>query len=208
MIVRVMKTDGGVEEYLHTKVLLCISNALGGVREWDVATAQKLAEAVTTFIYGQKEEQITSQKIREMIELVLVETGYGDAAVALSENHRRRTLARNRTEVVEAEVCELGDAEAVAAGALAPRQWSKSRIAEHIKSSYGLEHQAARAAAGRTEEKVLALGMTRVWSGLVRQIVMAETATMLRAEKHLLEACHQKHVAIPRTQLEPDIVGV
>jgi hypothetical protein len=208
MIVTVVKTDGGLEQYLHTKVLLCISNALCGAHEWDVGKAQKLAEAVTTFIYGRREEHITSQSIREMIELVLVETGYEDAAAALSENHRRRTLARNRTEVVEAEVHELGDADAVATGAMPPRQWSKSRIAEQIQHSYGLQRQTARAAAGRVEEKVLALGMTRVWSGLVRQIVMAETATMLRAEEHLRQVSGRKHIAAPVAMLETQEIGV
>jgi hypothetical protein len=208
MIVTVVKTDGGLEEYLHTKALLCISNALGGAHEWDVATAQRLAEAVTAFIYGQGEERITSESIRTMIELVLVETGYGDAAAALGEHHRRRTLARGRTEVVEAEVRELGDAEAVAAGAMAIRQWSKSRIAEHIQNFYGLQRSAARAAAGRTEEKVLSLGMTRVWSGLVGQILMAETATMLRAQERLSEPPRRKRIATPRPMLEPDTVGV
>jgi hypothetical protein len=208
MIVRVIKADGSVEEYLHTKTLLCISTALSDAQEWDTATAQNLAEVVTTFIYCQREEQIASESILAMIELVLVETGYSNAAAALSEHHRRRTLARNRTEVVVAEVRKLSDAEAVAAGAMASRQWSKSRVAEHIQRTYGLQRQPARAAAARTEEKVLAIGMTRVWSGLVRQIALAETAAMLRAEECLCDACCQKHLAVSKATLEPDTVGV
>jgi hypothetical protein len=188
MIVRIVKSDGGVEEYLHTKVLLCISNALCAAHEWDVGLAEELAGAVTAFVYGMGKEEVISGDILGMIRIVLTETGYGDAAAILGEYHSRRGLARRRTEMIDSEMHELCDAETVRAGGVAVRQWSKNHIVEEIVRTYGLERHAARAAAGRVEEKVLAMGMPRVWSGLVKQIMMAETAVMLRAQEHLGQA--------------------
>ena len=185
MIVRVVKADGGVEEYLHTKVLLCISNALCAVGECDVVRAHQLAETVTAFVYSQRQESVRSGDILSMLKVVLAETGYDDAAGALSEYHHRRGLARRRTELVEAEVNEPADAEALRSASAEARQWSKGLVVEHVMKAYGLEKHAARAVAGRVEEKVLAMGMPKVWSGLVRQVIVAETALMLRAEAYL-----------------------
>jgi len=185
MIVRVLKTDGHVEEYFHTKVLLCVTSALSAAGEWDVDTAQKLTEAVTAFVYAMESSQISSTEILSMVKVVLEGTGYGDAAAMLAEHHVRRSLARRRTEVVEAELNVIGDAHAFRLAAANVRQWSKWRVARHIAEEYGLGEQAARAAAARVEERVLAMGLTRVWSGLVRQIAMAEAALTITADDHL-----------------------
>jgi hypothetical protein len=181
MVTNVLKADGGVEEYLHAKVLLCMSNALCAAHEFDTHTAQRLAEAVTAFVYAMEREHISSAEILSMVKLVLEETGRQDAAAALGEHHRRRSLARMRTEVVEAELLELRDTESVS-GATSARQWSKGRVAQEVMKAFDMERQAARAVAGRVEEKVLAMAMSRVWSGLVRQLVIYEAAATMRAE--------------------------
>ncbi|MHC4345500.1 MAG: hypothetical protein ACYSUP_12545 [Planctomycetota bacterium] len=49
MQLRVTKTDGSVEEYLHTKVVGTISHALGRIDHSDVHAAEELAEVVTYF---------------------------------------------------------------------------------------------------------------------------------------------------------------
>ena len=187
MVVKVIKSDGDIEEYVHTKVLLCISNALCATEEWDAYTAQELAEAVTAFVYDQRVQHTRSAEILSMIKLILAETGYAEAAVRLDEHHRRRNLARRRTEFVDAEVFGPDDAEAVRSEGRVS-QWSKGTIAEHIARTYGLDRHSARAAASRVEEKILAMGISRVWSGLVRQIVVTETALAIRAGESLQEA--------------------
>jgi hypothetical protein len=190
MVIKVIKTDGGIEEYFHTKVLLCISNSLCAVHEWDAGLAQELANAVTAFIYDRKEQHIRSGDILSMVKVVLTETGFEEAAARLEEHHRRRGLARRRTELVDAEVYGPDDAETMRASGQAS-QWSKGLIAEHITRTYGLDRHCARAAAARVEEKVLAMGMSRVWSGLVRQIVVAEAALSIRANEFLCETCEE-----------------
>lgn len=187
MVVMVQKADGGVEEYLHAKVLLCISNALCAANEFETDTAQKLAEAVTAFIYAMDRHRIGSSEILSMVKLVLAETGRQEAAAILEEHHRRRRLSRMRTEVVDGEIVAIVDAETISSADTGVRQWSKGHVAKEAMETFGLELQAARAVAGRVEERVLAMAMTRVWSGLVRQLVVSEAAATMRAEAGLTE---------------------
>jgi hypothetical protein len=51
MKIRVLKSDGTVEPYLHTKVLGTFHNALTAVDENDLTAAEQLAEAVTFYLY-------------------------------------------------------------------------------------------------------------------------------------------------------------
>ena len=48
---KVKKQDGAIEEYLHTKVMGTISNALASVGEADTFIAEQLAEVVTYYLY-------------------------------------------------------------------------------------------------------------------------------------------------------------
>jgi len=97
---KVIKTDGSVERYLHTKVFGAISNALGTAGQADTGAAEELAEAVTYYLYQQKRSQtVTSGEILSIVKAVLAATGYEDAALALSEHHFERRLKRCRVEV-------------------------------------------------------------------------------------------------------------
>jgi hypothetical protein len=96
MQLRVIKADGSVEEYLHTKVLGAISNALALVGESDIVAAEELAEVVTYFLYHERARTVTSGEIFSMVKVVLGATKYEDAAAALAERHYQRRLKRNR----------------------------------------------------------------------------------------------------------------
>ncbi|MHC4185887.1 MAG: hypothetical protein ACYSR4_08150 [Planctomycetota bacterium] len=75
MQLRVMKADGSVEEYLHTKVVGTISNALSTVDQADIHMAEQLAEVVTYFLYSkQKPLVVTSGEILSIIEAALTTT--------------------------------------------------------------------------------------------------------------------------------------
>ena len=54
MQLKVRKEDGSIEEYLHTKVMGTISNALATVGEADIFVAEQLAEVVTYYLYQQQ----------------------------------------------------------------------------------------------------------------------------------------------------------
>jgi hypothetical protein len=185
---KVIKSDGSIEEYLHTKVMGTINNALGQVDLANIDIAEEFAEVVTFFLYNQYNRRtVTSGDIFSMIKVVLAGTGYEDAAVALSEYHFERKLKRCRIEVVSVDVQDLTDAEHLAdIGESAGRsRWDKSRIVADLIAEYDIDQQTARTIAAMVEEKVFNMGMTLVPSSLVKQLVLGDTATALQAQRQL-----------------------
>jgi len=183
----VVKADGSVEDYLHTKVLGTISNAFSLVGLADMAVAEELSEVVTYFVYKRDGEgTVSSNEIFSMIKVVLDSTGYGDAAIALAEHHHQRRLKRSRTEVVSIDVNGLTDAQlCIFAEQPLKSRWDKSRIVEGLVGREGLDSRTARTIASMVEEKVLGMGVNLVSSSLVKQLVLAETAAVIRAQQQL-----------------------
>lgn len=185
---KVVKADGAVEEYLHTKVVGSINNALGAIGEANIDIAEHFAEVVTFFLYHQQgRRRVSSSEILSMIKVVLASTGFEAAAAALSEHHFERKLKRSRTEVISVDIRDLADAEFFVrteeAGVRC--RWDKSRIVEDLIAERGIGRQAARMIAAMVEEKIFGMGMTRVPSSLIKQLVLGDTAAVLRAQEQL-----------------------
>lgn len=184
----VVKADGSVEEYLHTKVIGTISNALAQVGEPDIEVAEQLAEVVTYFLYRrQNYHSVTSSDILSMIKVVLTATGFEEAAIALSEHHFERKLKRSRVEVAFMDVMELADVELLCADERLDGKcrWDKSRIVDDLVVKHGLSRQTARAIASMVEEKIFNMGITLVPSSLIKQLVLGDAAAVLRAQRQL-----------------------
>lgn len=184
---QVIKSDGTSEEYLHTKVIGTINNALAASGYPDMAMAEDLAEVVTYYLYKQNPRRITAGEILSMIKAVLACTGHEAAAVALGEHALERRLNRARTEVLDVDVQNFADVERLHRMQESPARipWSKGRIVRELTAERGVSLQVARAVASIVEERVFNMGMTLVPSSLIRQLVLGEAATMLRAEREL-----------------------
>lgn len=185
---KVIKADGGVEEYLHTKVIGAISNALSRIGWPDIYVAEEMAEVVTFYLYNkQNRRRVTSNEIFSIIKVVLTATKYEEAAVALSEHHFERKLKRSRTEVVSIDIQDLGDAELLSRAEESPTRsrWDKSRIVTDLVTKHGLSRQTARTIASTVEEKIFNMGITLVSASLIKQLVLGDAATVLRAQRQL-----------------------
>ena len=185
---KVIKADGIIEEYLHTKVVGTINNTLGTIDEANIDLAEQFAEVVTFFLYHQQDRRrVNSSEILSMIKVVLASTGYEAAAAALSEHHFERKLKRSRTEVISVDVRDLTDAEFFIGTEEADVRfpWDKSRIVEDLITENDMDRQAARMIAAIVEEKIFRMGMTRVPSSLIKQLVLGDTAAVLRAQEQL-----------------------
>jgi transcriptional regulator NrdR family protein len=187
----VVKSDGSAEEYLHTKVIGAISKALSEANCADVYLAEQLADAVTYYLYNQHESRtVTSGEIFSIIKAVLTSTGYDDAALVLNQYHLERRLKRCRIEVVYTDPQELADS--AARGQSEPEQdrvpWDKSHIVEHLVTERHIDRQVARAIAAMVEEVVFNLGLSSIPSSLIEQLVLNQTAAVLRAEQQFLMA--------------------
>ncbi len=185
---KVVKVDGNIEEYLHTKVIGTISNALAHDGQADIYIAEQLADVVTYSLYHEKKPRtVTSSEILSIIKAVLTATEYEDAAVALSEHHLNRKLKRSRTEVVSIDIQQLADAEMLYGVQQSPHRsrWDKSKIVNDLVTDYDVSRQTARTIASMVEEKILSMGLTSVSAGLIKQLVLSDTAAFLRAQRQL-----------------------
>lgn len=175
MQIRVIKADGQVEPYLHTKVLRTFHNALAQAGDVTLFAAEQMAEAVTYYLYRQKPNStLTVDEIHLMIQSVLSATGFVYAAEALNRHRLRRQLNRRRIEIVG----DTPDADQ-------PNIWSKSRLAASIVRDYGTDMLTARAIATSVEEKVLVMNVTRLRKALLRQLILNDLDTLLEARRQL-----------------------
>jgi transcriptional regulator NrdR family protein len=185
---KVVKADGSVEEYLHTKVIGTISNALAYSGQADIYVAEQLADVVTYYLYrGRNSRTVTSSEILSIIKAVLTSTEYGDAAVAISEHHLNRKLKRSRIEVVSIDIQQLADAEMLYGVQQSPHRsrWDKSKIVNDLVTDYDISRQIARTIASMVEEKIFSMGLTSVSAGLLKQLVLSDTAAFLQAQRQL-----------------------
>lgn len=185
---KVIKADGSVEQYLYTKVIGTINNALSRSGQPDIKVAEQLAQVVTYYLYRRKNHgSIISSEIFSIIKAVLTATGYEDAAIALSEHHFQRRLKRSRVEVVSVDIQELADAELLCKAEQMDGKcrWDKSRIVNDLVNKHGLPRQTARTIASMVEEKIFSIGVTLVPVSLIKQLVLGDTAAVLRAQRQL-----------------------
>lgn len=185
---KVVKADGSVEEYLHTKVIGAISNALAYDGQADIHVAEGLAEVVTYFLYHRKTPRtVTSCEILSIIKAVLTATEYENAAIVLTEHYFNRKLKRFRTEVVSIDIQQLADAEMLCGTRQSsPRsRWDKSKIVNDLVTNYDVSRQTARTIASMVEEKIFNMGLTSVPASLIKQLVLGDTAAFLQAQRQL-----------------------
>lgn len=188
MQLKVIKADGSVEEYLHTKIIGTISNALSRTGSPDMYVAEEMAEVVTFYLYNrQNRRTVTSSEIFSIIKAILTATKYEDAAVALNENHFERRLKRSRTQVVSIDIEELADAELLCKTERSDNRsrWDKSRIVQGLVEKHDISQQTARTIASMVEEKIFNIGSTLVAASLIKQLVLGDTAAIMRAERQL-----------------------
>jgi transcriptional regulator NrdR family protein len=188
MRLKVIKADGSMEKYLHTKVIGTISYALGQTDQADICIAEKLADVVTYFLYHkQKKAVITSSEIFSVIKVVLTATGYEEAALELNDIYFERKLKRSRIEIIPLDIGKFADAEIFSRtkDRLIRSPWNKSQIAKDLIKKHKIQPQVARTIASSVEEKVLSMGSNLLPLSLVKQLVLGETAAILRAQHQL-----------------------
>lgn len=172
MQLKVIKTDGSIEEYMYTKALASFSNAFDLIDQPNFFAAEQFAEVITYYLYHEKTSStITSDEIHLMVQAILTSTGYENAAVAFNEYRLVRKLKRKRIEVTS--------------GLPAVNTpWDKSRISNDLVK-IGIDKNVAKAIASAVEEKVLNMGIHRIRTPLITQLVLADTEAMLNAQQQL-----------------------
>ncbi|MBN2588902.1 MAG: hypothetical protein JXA96_03495 [Sedimentisphaerales bacterium] len=187
----VVKSDGSIEEYVHTKVIGTISRVLSKAGVDSVYLAEQLTDVVTYYLYNQENTQrITSSEIFSIIVAILTETGYEDAADILNEFHIRRRYKRLRTIVISINIQEITDAQMLIDTEQSDslQQWDKSKIVKTLTRKYDFDIPTARMIASMVEDRIFNLDITTVPTSLIKQIVLSEAALVMRAQKQLQTA--------------------
>ena len=187
----IVKSDGSIEEYVHTKVIGTISRVLSKVGADSVYLAEQLTDVVTYYLYNQQDTQkVTSSEILSIIVAILTETGYEDAADVLNEFHLRRRFKRLRTEVISINIQEITDAQMLVDTEQSNRgqRWDKSNIVKSLTSKYDFDVPTARMIASSAEDRIFSLEITTVPTSLIKQIVLSEAALVMRAQKQMQKA--------------------
>ena len=155
MQIRILKSDGSTEPYLHTKVLGSLNHALSHAGTECLYAAEQMAEAVTFYLYKQvRHGTLSTDEIHQMILSILTSTGHSRAATALDEHRLRRKLQRRRIEVID-------DAQRnTPVTARAP--WDKTHIVKNLMDRRNVDHFLARVVASAVEEKILNMGITKI----------------------------------------------
>ena len=205
-ITRIRKRDGKVMPFDKTKIAAAIFKAAQAVGGEDRFIAEELASAVTDYLERHYEGETPGiEDIQDMVEKVLIETGHAKTAKAYILYRDRRAQARRAMRVRKAAQENAAPRSSTdfalmvdtgAKDALVP--WDKSRIAEALEKEAHLDAATARKVAGAVEERVLASGLARISTGLVRELVdneLFERGLTGRLER-------QKVIGMPRFDLE------
>ncbi len=189
----VIKRDGREVPFDRSKIADAIFAAARSVGGEDRQLAEELASVVTLMIdkrFGEAEAPHI-EDIQDLVEKTLIETGHAKTAKAYILYRQRRAALREQTRVRKEahNVKEKNSTDIhllVDPGSKAEYfQWDKSRIAAALVKEAGLDAAEAADIAGAVEKRVLASGMTRISSSLIREL----------ADNELFERGHQTTLA-------------
>ena len=203
-IIQIRKRDGRIMPFDKAKIAHAIFKAARAVGGEDRFLAEELAAAVADYLKRHYEGDTPGiEDIQDMVEKVLIETGHAKTAKAYILYRDKRAQAR-RAMTVRKAAQEKGRSttdsallvDTGAKDALVP--WDKSRIADALEKEARLDAATARKVATAVEERVLASGLTRISTALVRELVdneLFERGLTGRLER-------QKVIGMPRYDLE------
>ena len=204
-IMQIRKRDGKVMPFDKSKIAAAIFKAAQAVGGEDRFISEELASAVMDYLNRHYEGDTPGiEDIQDMVEKVLIETGHAKTAKAYILYRERRAQSRRAMKVRTAEgrepaarnttdmtlLVDTGAKDALVA-------WDKSRIVEALEKEAHVDAATARKVAGAVEEKVLASGLSRISTALIRELVdneLFERGLTGRLER-------QKVIGMPRYDL-------
>jgi hypothetical protein len=168
-VVQVSKRDGTIEEFTPAKLVQCIQWGLqagGESTDSDTLTARGLAEAVQEYLQNSHvEAPVPSPHLAELVELVLTQTGYTGACMAIRQHFWLRDRFRRRLLVATPKGPD---------GRFVQRRWNKAHLVQHLRRRHALDTPASRMIAGRVEQLIFSCGLKVVTAGLVLEMTRSE----------------------------------
>lgn len=167
--IRVMKRDGSIEPFVFAKLINCIQSgfrASGEPPERGATTSRELAGAVKAYLEKtHPDTAVPSEHLAELVELVLTQTGYTAASMAVKQHTQLRTQQRRWLRVAHRRRRD---------GRYVQKQWNKSHIDQYLRNEHRLDTPASRMIASRVEQLVFNCGLKVVTTGLVEEMTRSE----------------------------------
>ncbi|HUR26670.1 MAG TPA: ATP cone domain-containing protein [Planctomycetota bacterium] len=185
---RVRKRDGREVPFDETKIRDAVQRAMVAVGEGDVGFAGEVAGVVRLSLENRRggsgtpssgDEQIPGiEEIQDLVEHALIELGRASVAKAYILYRDRRAKVREVLEVHRSPTpgVRAPRVRPSEEGASAP--WSKGRIVAALMNEAELARGTAEEIAARVEDRVFALGIKRISTALVRELVDNELVSL------------------------------
>ncbi len=198
----VRKRDGREVAFDSTKIADAIFKASCAAGGPDRETADELADVVTHFINKEYTDRTPGiEDIQDLVEKVLMETGFIHTARAYIVYREERRQIRDELKVFRTRSPALSDRPVdvvVDAGsAELTDTWSKGRIVEALIKEAGLSYEVSTNVANAVENKVFASGMKRISTTLIRELVDNE----LFERDYSAKLSRQTMVGLPKYDL-------
>ncbi len=185
---RVRKRDGREVPFDETKIRDAIQRAMVAVGEGDQGFAAEVAGVVRMALENRRASADSNlagdapapsiEEIQDLVEHALIELGRASVAKAYILYRDRRAKLREVLEVHRSPTPGTRAPRVRPSDESAPGTWSKGRIVAALMNEAELVRGAAEEIAGRVETRVFALGLKRISTALVRELVDNELVGM------------------------------
>jgi hypothetical protein len=186
---RIRKRDGTVELFSLSKLRECLRRGLETAAEgYDFAMAapRELADAVHEYLLRENADRpIASDRILELVELVLNQIGQSSAAMVVRQYAERKTRLRRRLLVAST---------GATSGRFIHKRWSKAKLIQHLRGKHLLDASTSRMIAGRVEQLIFNCNFRVVTTGLVVEMTRSELMTWgLVPAAFAVKRAHRSH---------------
>ncbi len=173
---QIQKRGGQVVDFDLTKIADAIARAFEAAGQEDRFLAEQLAEAVRFHIERTFDDSVPGiEDIQDIVEKVLIETNHAAVAKSYILYRERRTRKRRATRVrkkvagkrVTTDLALMVDA----AGHEEMLDWDKGTIVDALITEAQVDRATARKVAAAVERKIFDTGLTRISTGLIRELV-------------------------------------
>ena len=173
----IRKRDGRIVPFTREKIADAIFQAARAVGGEDRHLADELADVVSLFLEktysGGEPPEI--EDIQDMVEKVLIETGHAKTAKAYILYRDKRSKHRDEMRVRKETSAESDSTDIhllVDPGSRAEYfEWNRERIAQALSKEADLPEDEAISIAKVVEKRILASGLTRISTSLIRELV-------------------------------------
>ena len=202
-ITHIQKRDGRVVPFNQKKIADAIFKAAEAVGGDDRVLAEELAGVVTMFLEKNYADEIPHiEDIQDTVEKVLIEMGHAKTAKAYILYRDRRARIRKELEVRKPVRDNRNSTDLSLLVSAESRDevqgWDKAKIARALEKEAELSEQKAREIASDVERRVMASGLTRISTSLIRELV--DNELFARGLTGRLEK--QAKVGMPKYDLE------